>query len=64
MAEDGRRIPSALRCFGDPPVPRASKFKKTVVLLTAVLIGANDLAELIDFIEIGDEMRTLEIYAA
>jgi len=39
-------------------------FRKAVVLLTAVLLGAAEIAELVDFVSIGDEKRALELYDA
>ncbi len=41
-----------------------ANFKKAVVLLTATLVGATGIAELVDFVSIGDEQRALELYAA
>ena len=35
-----------------------------MVLLTAVLLGAAEIAELVDFVSIGDEKRALELYDA
>jgi hypothetical protein len=37
-------------------------FKKAMVLLTAVLVEAGDIVELLDCVSIGDEKRALELY--
>ncbi len=51
-------------CLGKRLESDDPNFRKGVVLLTAILVGATDIAELIDFVEIGDEHRALELYAA
>jgi hypothetical protein len=39
-------------------------YGKAVVLLVAIIVGAKDIADLIDAVDIGDEHRALEIYEA
>jgi hypothetical protein len=38
-------------------------FKKALVLLAAVLVGAYEIADLVDFVALGDELQALELYA-
>ncbi len=51
-------------CMGKRAECDDPNFKKAVVLLEAIMVGALDLAELVDFVEIWDEKRALKLYDA